>query len=90
MKKIAILGLGDMFQGDRGAAHYVLKSVTNEITGHHIHMSYLGDNPSYAGGLLYETDLAIIVGTLNLSGVPGGMHVWNGNVFKQHCGLVVR
>jgi hydrogenase maturation protease len=85
MKKIAILGLGDMFQGDRGAAYYVLKSVANEISGEHIHISYLGDNPNYAGGLLYETDLAIIVGALNLSGVPGAMHVWNGRVFEQHA-----
>jgi hydrogenase maturation protease len=85
MKKIAILGLGDVLQGDRGAACYVLESVANETAGKSVHISYLGDDPRYAGGLLYKTDLAIIVGTLRLSGVPGGLHVWNGKVFRRHA-----
>jgi hydrogenase maturation protease len=85
MKKVAILGLGDVLQGDRGAPCYVLESVANETAGKSVQISYLGDNPSFAGGLLYKTDLAIIVGTHSLSGVPGGLHVWNGSVFKQHA-----
>ena len=85
MRKVVILGLGDVLQGDRGAACYVLESVANETAGKSVHISYLGDNPSFAGGLLYKADLAIIVGTLSLSGVPGGLHVWNGSVFKQHA-----
>lgn len=85
MKKITILGLGNVFQGDRGAACHVLEAVANETAGRSVHISYLGDNPSYAGGLLYKADLAIIVGTLRLSGVPGGLHVWNGKVFRQHA-----
>jgi hydrogenase maturation protease len=89
MKKIAILGLGNVLQGDRGAACYVLESVANEIVGRSVHISYLGDNSIFAGGLLYEADLAIIVGTLRLSGIPGGLHVWNGCVFKQHATWLV-
>jgi hydrogenase maturation protease len=85
MKKIVILGLGDVLQGDRGAACYVLESVANETAGQSVDISYLGEDPRYAGGLLYKTDLAIIVGTLRLSGVPGGLHVWNGNVFRRHA-----
>jgi hydrogenase maturation protease len=85
MKKVVILGLGDVLQGDRGAACYALESVASETAGRSVHISYLGDNPSFAGGLLYKADLAIIVGTLRLSGVPGGLHVWNGSVFKQHA-----
>ena len=85
MKNIAILGLGNVLEGDRGAACHVLESVANVTSGKSVHISYLGDNPSFAGGLLYKTDLAIIVGTLSLSGVPGGMHVWNGGVFRQHA-----
>ncbi|BBO82307.1 hypothetical protein [Desulfosarcina ovata] len=88
MKKITILGLGDVLQGDRGAACYVLETVANEISGENIHISYLGDNPAFAGGLLYKTDLAIIVGTLSLSGIPGSLHVWNGRVFRQHAAWV--
>ena len=85
MKNVVILGMGDVLQGDRGAACYVLESLANETAGRSVHISYLGDNPSYAGGLLDNTELAIIVGALRLSGVPGAMHVWNGSVFKQHA-----
>ncbi|WP_419660643.1 hypothetical protein Dvar_10400 [Desulfosarcina variabilis str. Montpellier] len=85
MKKVVILGLGDVLQGDRGAACRVLESVAKETAGKSVHISYLGGNPSFAGGLMYKADLAIIVGTLSLSGVPGGLHVWNGSVFKQHA-----
>ncbi len=85
MKKITILGIGDVLQGDRGAACFVLESVANETIGRSIHISYLGDNPNYAGGLLYKADLAIVVGPLRLSGVPGGLHVWNGTIFKEHA-----
>ena len=86
MKKIVILGLGNVFEGDRGAACHVLEAVAKETDGQPVHISYLGDNPNYAGGLLYKTDLAIVVGTLRLSGIPGCLHVWNGGVFKQHAG----
>ena len=55
------------------------------MPGQSLHVSYMGDDPIYAGGLLYKMDLAIIVGTLSVSGVPGSMHVWNGKVFKQHA-----
>ena len=88
MKKVTILGLGDVLQGDRGAACYVLESVASETIGRSIHISYLGDNPSFAGGLLYKTELAIIVGTLCLTGVPGGLHIWNGHVFRQHAAWI--
>lgn len=84
MKKIAILGLGDILQGDRGAACYVLESVAGQTVGRSVQIAYLGDNSTFAGGVLYKTDLAIVVGTLDLSGIPGGLHVWNGKVFKQH------
>lgn len=74
--KIAILELEDVLQGDCGAACYVLESLSRKTIGRTIHFSYLGDDPSFAGGLLYKTELAIIVGTLRLTGVPGGVHVW--------------
>ncbi len=70
MRKVVILGIGNVLQGDRGAACYVLESVATETSSESVHISYLGDNPSFAGGLLYMTDLAIVVGTLRVSGVP--------------------
>lgn len=89
MKKITILGLGDVLQGDRGVACFVLESMARQIENPAVQIAYFGDNPNYAGGLLYQADLAIVVGTLNLSGIPGGLHVWNGDVFKQHADWMI-
>ena len=86
MKKLAIIGVGDVLRGDHGAACYVLEAVADKTGGENIQFSYMGSDPRSAGGLLYAADLAIIVGTMRLSGVPGGLHVWNGQVFQQHAG----
>ena len=85
MKKISIIGLGDVLRGDHGAACYVLEAVAKEVVDECVQIDYLGNDPRFAGRLLYQADRAIVVGTLCLSGVPGGLHVWDGRVSKQHA-----
>ncbi|WP_319524017.1 hypothetical protein [uncultured Desulfosarcina sp.] len=85
MPKITIIGLGDVLGGDHGAACYVLEAVAAKTDSESVQFAYMGNEPRFAGGLLYAADLAIVVGTMRLSGVPGGLHIWNGRVFKQHA-----
>jgi hydrogenase maturation protease len=85
MQKITIIGLGDVLRGDHGAACYVLESVATKTDSGSVQFAYMGNDPRFADELLYSADLAIVVGTMRLSGVPGGLHIWNGRVFKQHA-----
>ena len=85
MQKITIIGLGDVLRGDYGAACYVLEYVAAKTDSDDVQFAYMGNDPRFAGGMLYSADLAIVVGTMRLSGVPGGLHIWNGRVFKQHA-----
>ncbi|GAB6906503.1 conserved hypothetical protein [Desulfosarcina cetonica] len=90
MKKISIIGLGDVLAGDHGAASHVLDAVANDTADETIQLAFMGKDPRLAGGMLYAADLAIIVGTLRLAGVPGGMHVWNDRVFKTHAAWMAK
>lgn len=85
MQKITIIGLGDVLRGDYGAACYVLEAVAAKTDSDRVQFAYMGNDPRFAGGLFYSADLAVVVGTMRLSGVPGGLHIWNGRVFKQHA-----
>jgi hydrogenase maturation protease len=90
MQKITIIGLGDVLRGDHGAACYVLESVAARTDSESVQFVFMGNDPRFAGGLLYSADLAIVVGTMRLSGVAGGLHIWNGRVFKQHAAWMAK
>ena len=80
----AIIGIGDVFRGDEALGCYVVEALSRELRGAPVELTYLGDDPRWAGGFVHGADLAIIVGALDLGGPPGRLQVWNYNVFKQH------
>ncbi|WDP91346.1 MAG: hypothetical protein HUN04_17230 [Desulfobacter sp.] len=84
MKKIMIMGLGDVLQGDLGAGCAVLEKMAETASGEDIEYAYLALDSKYATGYILGADLAIITGALDLSGVPGTLHVWNQKIFDQH------
>lgn len=55
MKKASIIGLGNILKGYHGIGCYILEAFAQERLGESVHLAYLGDDPRYAAGLLYET-----------------------------------
>jgi len=86
MDSATIIGLGDISKGDFGMGCYAVELMAREPLGDAVHPVYLGDDPRCAGGFLYKTELAIIVGALDLSGVPGRRHEWSHATFQAHTG----
>lgn len=86
MKKAAIIGLGNVLQGDYGAACYILEAVAEKTAGEEaVQICFMGDDPRFAGGVFYETDLSIVVGTLKLSEAPGDIHIWDNTLFQHNA-----
>jgi hydrogenase maturation protease len=90
MKKIMIIGMGDVLKGDYGAGCIVLEKLAETVIGEDIEFAYLGQDTRLGCGFLYGADLAIVVGALNLSGMPGVLHCWNAHVFQQHAPWMTR
>ncbi len=82
--KVSIIGLGNILEGDLGVACHILETISLEPFEDSVQIMYAGDNPRYAGGLIYDADLLIVVGALFLGGPPGRLNKWNFNVFRQH------
>jgi len=84
MKQAVIVGLGDILGGDEGIGSFVLDTLAIEALGDSVQLTYLGDDPRWAGGLIYGADMAIIVGSLRIGGRPGSLHIWSYEVFRMH------
>jgi hydrogenase maturation protease len=84
MKKGLIIGLGNALHKDGEFAWYVLESLSRETLSASVQFLYPGDDPRYAGGLIYDADFVVVVGTMNLGGPPGRLHAWPLSVFLQH------
>ena len=84
-KKGLILGLGDIFRGDEGFACYLLENLACLPFGRAIQLAYLGNDPRYAGGLIYGSTLVIIVGAFRLGGAPGKLYTWPYGVLEEHA-----
>ena len=84
MKSGLIIGLGNILNGDEGFGCCVLEALSNESLGTSVQLSYLGDDPRSAGGLIYGADLMIVVGTLKLGEPAGRLYAWSYPVFRQH------
>lgn len=89
MKKASIVGLGDILNGDFGVGCYIIEALEQEQLGDSIHLTYLADDPRYAGGLLYEMDFAVIVGAVNLGGSAGGIHCWDYRTFQHNVAWLI-
>lgn len=85
MKKIVVVGMGDVLKGDYGAGCTVLEKLAETIPGKEMDYAYLGEDTRFGCGFLYGADLAFVVGALNLSGRPGDLHVWTDDVFWRHA-----
>ena len=85
MKKIVIMGVGDVLQGDMGAGCAVLEKMAETVTGDDIEFAYMARQTRFAATYLLNADLAVITGALDLSGVPGTLHVWNQAVFDSNA-----
>lgn len=44
----------------------------------------MGDDPRWAGGLIYGADLMIVVGAIYLGEPAGRLYAWSYPVFRQH------
>jgi hydrogenase maturation protease len=89
MKRASIVGLGNILKGDLGVACYVIEALEQERMGELIQLTYLADNPRHAGGLLYETDFAVIIGSFNMGGWTGSIHCWEYRTFRQNIHWIV-
>ena len=89
MKKASIIGLGNILEGDFGVGCYILDALSQERLGDSVHLAYLGDDPRYAGGLLYEADFAVIVQALEIGGSAGMVHCWDYRTFQQNAAWFV-
>ena len=85
MGKIMIMGMGDVLKGDYGAGCAVLEKMAETVSGPDIDFAWVGTQTLGAAGYLMDADLAVITGALDLSGVPGTLHVWDEAVFDQHA-----
>jgi len=85
MDRAIIMALGNISEGDFGLGCYVVEILSQTSPDQRIHTLFMGDDPRLAGSYLYEADLAFIVGTLDLGGVPGSIHCWSYAVFRQHA-----
>ena len=79
-----IIGLGDIVKGDEGFGCHVLDTLSNEAIGTSVHLCYMGDDPRWAGGLIYASDFMIVVGTLHCGESVGRLHAWSYRIFQQH------
>lgn len=86
MDRATIIGLGDISKGDFGMGCYAVELMAREPLGDEVYPVYLGDDPRFAGGFLYKTKLAVVVGALDLTGVPGRRHEWSHSTFQAHAG----
>jgi len=89
MKKASIIGLGNILEGDSGVGCYILDALSQERLGDSVHLSYLGADPRYAGGLLYDADFAVIVRALSMGGPAGMVHCWDCRTFQQNAAWLV-
>lgn len=78
------MGLGNILNGDQGVGCHILEALSLEPFKDSVQLLYYGDNPQSAGGMIYDTDLLIIVGALTLGDLPGRLHRWDYRVFRQH------
>lgn len=86
MNCISILGMGNILEGDSGVGCYLLEMLYQEPLSDSVQLFDLGTDPRYAGGYLYGADLAIIIGALELEGIPGKIHRWSYPTFCHHAG----
>jgi len=90
VRKIVIMGFGDVLQGDMGAGCTVLEKMAETVTGDDIDFAYMGRDTRFASTYLLDADLAVIAGALDLSGEPGSLHVWDQAVFESHVQWMVK
>lgn len=84
LKNALIIGLGDVLKGDEGVGSFLIEILAQDIPGDSVHLTYLGDDPRWAGGLIHAADLVLIVGAFALGGPPGRFHMWSYKVFQRH------
>jgi len=52
MKHAVIIGLGDVMNGDEGIGCFLIEALAQEVVSDSVQLTYLGDDPRWAGGLI--------------------------------------
>jgi hydrogenase maturation protease len=84
MKNGLIIGLGNSLYGGDEFAWHVLESLSRETLSSSVQFLYPGNDVRYASGLICDADLVVVVGTMNLGGPAGRLHVWPLSIFRRH------
>jgi hydrogenase maturation protease len=84
MKKVSIIGFGNILRGDLGFGCYIIDILGQEPLDDCTELTFLGENSHYTGAFIYGLEFAVIVGALDLGGCPGRVHCWTRETFQSH------
>jgi hydrogenase maturation protease len=85
VRKISIIGFGNIFNGDLGIGCYVIDALCQEPLGESVELCYLGEDLHHAGAFVSGMEFAVIVGGLSVEGCAGSVHCWDKKTFQQNC-----
>jgi hydrogenase maturation protease len=89
MKSAAIIGFGDVLQGDLGAGCYVLDALTQTLHDSPVELVYLADGYTYAASAVFQKDLCIFVQALDLGCTAGSVQCWSFDAFLRNLSRLV-
>lgn len=84
MKNAAIIGFGDVLQGDLGAGCYVLDALTQTLLDSPVELVYLADGYTHTATAVIQKDLCIFVEVLDLGCTPGMVQCWSLDAVRQN------
>lgn len=84
MKKVSIVGFGNILKGDLGIGCYLIDALGQEPLGDTIELSYVGENLHYTGAYLWDMDFTVVVGGLDVGGRAGMIHCWDMETFTDN------
>lgn len=72
--RLAVVGFGNAFRGDRGAGLYVLEALDQAGFGSHVALDHIVGDYRALISCLYDADAAVIVQAAEACGRPGDVH----------------
>lgn len=89
-KKVGILGIGNLLLGDEGFGVHVIRYLEEHYAfPEQVRLLDGGTAGIYMAPFLEEVDLLLVVDVVAVDGVPGSIHLFNGNDLKG-AGLQLR
>ena len=82
-RKKIVLGFGDVFRGDYGAACYAVEAVNAEHAEHGAEAYYLSGEYRGATPYIVDAQTAAFVGTARIGAAPGAVYSWDLNAFRM-------